>query len=497
VQKLDAAIAASNQNAYQTAFQFLQGRRGQKAANEIIKRAVWRSRRRVAAAVDYVPSDKTTDEVCRALDTDLAGWELAPAVHAVGALIAGYPERFGQTVLTTNFDPLLEVSIARAGSPHFRTVLHRDGNLSQTEGDGCHVIHLHGYWHGSDTLHTARQLNQPRPRLKASLAYLIKGKTLVVSGYGGWDDTFTEALMDVVNDDTAYPEIIWTFNSEQPELSENLSRKLAPGLDRGRVTLYSGIDCHDFFPKLQQAWNSLEPPLAPRYTPSYSHRMRFLVGEMPQETVVTSMVPKSRRTKVLEGNEEDRPPLIEFCVGREHELAKLAASDEKICFIHGLGGQGKSTLAAQYFSNVQKSEKFDLVVWRDCKEEDERLEAHIVRIIERLSNGLVLGKDIANNKIDVLTEILIHHAREQCILFVFDNIDHYIDLEGHRLAGVADAFLEKFLRLQSNCKIVFTCRPLIQYSDLPILSLKLEGLGLPAAIELFSNRGGQLPARGN
>ena len=96
-----------------------------------------------------------------------------------------------------------------------RTMLHADGNLSQTEGTGCHVIHLHGYWYGSDTLHTARQLGQSCPRLKASLSSLLRNKLVVVCAYGGWDDAFTEALMDVVRDDTAHPETLYVL-LEQP-----------------------------------------------------------------------------------------------------------------------------------------------------------------------------------------------------------------------------------------------------------------------------------------
>ena len=55
---------------------------------------------------------------------------------------------------------------------------------------------------------------------------------------------FTETLMEVVRDDTAYPEIIWTFFTEQPLVSDRLSSSLAPGIDRGRVNLYAGVDCH-------------------------------------------------------------------------------------------------------------------------------------------------------------------------------------------------------------------------------------------------------------
>jgi hypothetical protein len=135
-------------NPYQSAFFFLIGRRGQQVANEIIKRAVWQARKTVTQMDGerfYSPSTTTSDDACRLLDADYQGWILPPAIEALGKLIALYPEQFGRLVLTTNFDPLIEVSVSKIGGQYYRTVLHRDGNLSQTEGAGCHVIHLHGY----------------------------------------------------------------------------------------------------------------------------------------------------------------------------------------------------------------------------------------------------------------------------------------------------------------------------------------------------------------
>lgn len=488
ITELEAALQNSSENAYQAAFRFLLGRRGQQVANEVIKRAVWKARKKVLDGAGYVPSETTSDEVCRALDSDLEGWVLAPAVESVGRLMAGYPDRFGQTCLTTNFDPLLEVSIARAGCPYFRTILHRDGNLSQTEGSGCHVIHLHGYWHGADTLHTPRQLNQPRPRLKASLASLIKGRTLVISGYGGWDDTFTDALMEVVLDDSAYPEIIWTFNSAHPTVSDTLADKLAPGFDRGRVSLYSNIDCHAFFPRLFQGWTQLEAPAPHRYVPARSNKLHFIIGEPPSKLSVARTTSAPRISRIIEGNDEDRPPLIEFCVGRDEELSRLMTSDKRVCFIHGLGGQGKSTLAAKFFSEAQKHNLFDLFVWRDCKEEAERLETQIIRIIEQLSAGTVRGSGIANNDIGSLTKLLIRYAENKRMLFVFDNVDHYVDLENNRFSSVSEGLIRTFLSIDSRCMLVFTCRPSIQYPELPVLSQRVEGLSLSATVELFGKR---------
>ncbi|EYF06769.1 hypothetical protein [Chondromyces apiculatus] len=79
------------------------------------------------------------------------------------------------------------------------------------------MVHMHGYWYGTDTLHAPLQLGQERPQLRASLARLLTGRTLVVLAYGGWDDIFTRTLRDVSADQGAYPDALWCFYDRDPE----------------------------------------------------------------------------------------------------------------------------------------------------------------------------------------------------------------------------------------------------------------------------------------
>jgi tetratricopeptide (TPR) repeat protein len=347
---------------------------------------------------------------------------------------------------------------------------------------------LHGYWYGSDTLHTPRQLNQPRPRLKASLASLIKGVTLIVSGYGGWDDTFAEALMEVVLDDAAYPEIIWTFNAEQPEPAHALLERLGPGIDRGRVSLYSGIDCNVFFPQLLEKWHAIEIPV-PQFTPPpKSSLIHPFIDSSELAKLIAAGGRKGAEARIIEGDEEDRPPVADVYVGRENELKQIALSDHRVFFVTGIGGQGKSTLVAQYFALAQRENRFDYYIWRDCKEEGERFENQIISLIEKLSHGAISGADVSQQSIEVLTELLLKNAADKKLIFVFDNVDHYVDLELNRMTGSIDRFINAFLARQTESKVFFTCRPFIQYENSAVQSLKLEGLDLISAIELFTKR---------
>jgi tetratricopeptide (TPR) repeat protein len=303
-----------------------------------------------------------------------------------------------------------------------------------------------------------------------------------VCAYGARDDAFTEALIDVVRDDTAYPEIIWTFHPDNPDVNEQLSLRLERGIDRGRVNLYAGIDCHTLFPKLYQAWLRLEPE-TPTPMLGQSNPVR-VSGALSAELEAS----RDSQT-IVEGDVEDRPPLVEICVGREAELKSLKDSAAKIVFLTGLGGQGKSTLAARYFTECQKYQSFSIYVWRDCKEESERFENQLASVAEKLSRGKISGEDLAKQSASSVVEILTKLIRDLKVLFVFDNVDHYVDVEAGGMAGSPAIFIESLLRSGSPSRAVFTCRPSIVHGSPLAHSCQLEGIDFEAAVQLFSKRG--------
>ncbi len=256
--RLEQALAAAPQQRYQAAFRHLQRTRGQDLANAIIRRCVLQAR---VASSKYplVHQDiaEGASELCRSLEQDLEGWHLPPGVEALGQLLAGSPAGARPVVLTSNFDPLVTVSVHRAGGRAFTTALHSDGGFAAIDGQGTLIVHFHGDWFRSDTLHTPAQLGQDRPRLAASLAQLLGARTLVVLGYGGWDDIFTRSLVQVIRGELAPVDVLWTFYGADPaRLAEDhagLLAKLAPGIERARVLLYKGIDAHAFLPRLARA----------------------------------------------------------------------------------------------------------------------------------------------------------------------------------------------------------------------------------------------------
>lgn len=180
-QILDGELA----NRYWKAFEFLHGRRGQEDVNRIVRTAVWQAldTKKWPSGLPMKLPHEADSATCKALENDFDAWILPEAVDIFGNLLVTCSDTFGGVVLTTNFDPLIEVSISKHGGRFYRTVLHDDGNLGQTVGEGTHIIHIHGYWQGYDTLHTPQQLVHPRPQLRNSLARVVEESTLVVLGY--------------------------------------------------------------------------------------------------------------------------------------------------------------------------------------------------------------------------------------------------------------------------------------------------------------------------
>jgi tetratricopeptide (TPR) repeat protein len=75
------------------------------------------------------------------------------------------------------------------------------------------------------------------------------------------------------------------------------------------------------------------------------------------------------------------------------------------------------------------------------------------------------------------------------VLFVFDNADHYVNLDTLRMTASPDLLIQALVSSRSKSRIVLTCRPSVEYPHPAALSFHLEGLSLDATRQLFSERG--------
>jgi tetratricopeptide (TPR) repeat protein len=476
--ELDDLIHSFEQRRYQEAFRFLQSRRGASVANELVRTAVLSA----CTESERYRAQSGDEQACQLLEADDSQWTLSPATIALAKLAAGHPETFGKAILTTNFDPLIEIAISRIGGRHYKTIMQGDGNISITSAPGCQIIHLHGYWYGSNTFHTTRQLTQARPQLKASLARLLRGRLVVVNGYGGWDDIFTSTLLEMVEDDNDETEILWTTFATSPQFRPDVEARMTGAADKGRIFIYSGIDSNVFLPELERWWdeNVLSTVAA---IPMVLSPVNFA------PTVIQSMELPVQGEQILEGDNEDRPPIIEFCLGRDKELEQLEFSTSKVIFITGIGGQGKSTIAAKAFGDRQRKFPDDTYIWRDCKEESERFENQLASIVESLTLGRVRGRDLVKQDIKTIVDILVPLLKDRSCLFVFDNIDHYIDLETERLNENIELFVNAVTDKTEGTRVFFTSRPSVDPPNSKSSAIHLKGLSLGAAKALFNERG--------
>lgn len=243
-EKVNASEGAER---YGSAFEYLRWYLGPNLPNEVVRAAVLQARNPGAPTF---PREK-------AYEHDPAGWAVSRGTRALGELLARFRDRYPGPVLTTNFDPLLLVAVRLANGTPRPVVLDSDGRLpseAEAEEGECQLIHLHGYWHGTDTRHTELELTAPRPQLLAELRRLLDGRPIVVVGYGGWKDAFMTALGDLLEDDHARPDVLWTLQHRGfGKLLDNHAvflESIGGWLGRGRFQLFAGIDCHALFARL-------------------------------------------------------------------------------------------------------------------------------------------------------------------------------------------------------------------------------------------------------
>lgn len=463
LERLDDVLRQKEVNAYQKAFEYVLATRGIQFANKLIRRAVMNS-----------TSDQSADrkEIIDISDDD---WYLPPAVESLGELLAKMPEKFGSRIITTNFDPLLEVSIRRAGGQCFSSHYHRDGSPSTTSAEGVNVIHLHGFWVGTDTLHTPHQLRQNRPQLKNYLLDIFRKTLVVVVAYGGWDDVVGSAIEEVVLEDTSDPELLWAFKSSElthlQTAESRLLTRLQPGIDRGRVQLYGGVDCHQLFADLAHLLIPAEVDKCPLEAP------RRVLSE--QEKALANVVGLKTERPV------DATPRIIGFVGRDAELRALQGADASVICISGIGGQGKSALAAKLLTTFGE---YAIADWRDCREEGNTAQTAIALFLQRISNDEVVADSLATASHKELVDLLLRYGSHSEGVLVLDNVDTYIDIDQQRPIGVIGVLCEKLLEANVRIKVILTCRPLVQIAHSRFFGLPLTGLDVDSSKELFKNK---------
>ena len=251
---------------YQEAFNFLSLRRPPA------------HRDRVIALSTLAAYQGSSDERAHTAPSDLAtfesnidGWSLPPGVESMGRLWAGLPRELRGPIITTNFDPLCEVAIRKAGRSATPLIVNDDSTFLRTTSviDDPVVLHIHGYWRESNTLSMNDQLTVDRPALAAGIRELLRKYTFLVVGYAGWADVVTQQIAQLIREQRASElDILWCAfeqgaDFEDSRKSNNLFEELTKAA--GNVSFYESIDCNKLFPALEnELIDVTQPPAGQR-----------------------------------------------------------------------------------------------------------------------------------------------------------------------------------------------------------------------------------------
>ncbi|WP_195908271.1 SIR2 family protein [Nostocoides sp. HKS02] len=193
---------------------------------------------------------------------DLGNWQLTDGLVGLGKIAVSRPDAL-KLIVTTNFDPLIEVALQRVGVPTRRRIITADAPISDPgprATNAVDIVYVHGFWHGAPTMHTPEQLMFSRPRLQAAIVNALKSHDVFVMGYGGWDDVITGALESLTLDDGAAAEVMWAFYESDPVVLQTRNRTLLSRVGRliieGLFHQYAGINCHQLLPELARKLDS-------------------------------------------------------------------------------------------------------------------------------------------------------------------------------------------------------------------------------------------------
>ncbi|MDR7276449.1 SIR2 family protein [Catenuloplanes atrovinosus] len=223
---------------------------------------------------------RVTAELGEDLENDLGSWMLSPAVEALGAVLAGLPGAFDNRVLTTNFDPQLEIAIRTASGRAITTPLDVDGRWDRDNAyDGAvRVFHLHGFWRpvvaGDRTplVHDPSRFTR-KPTI-GPVADLITGETVCVIGSSDWAGTITSALVEVAQQRPVT--VLWALHPDDPEGAARRCEQLR-GEGVARVECFAGVDAERLLSGLAARLGVTVVPRAAG--PRHRHRHPVWEGE--------------------------------------------------------------------------------------------------------------------------------------------------------------------------------------------------------------------------
>lgn len=355
---LDAVTGqyAEDSEKYQATFSFLALRKSPEYRDRVVRLATLGAYKNTIKDSEALSNQRLNE-----YESDVDDWKLPAGVEALGRLWAGTPSAIRGPILTTNFDPLCEIGIRRAGAVAITNVIDTDGSFLRDVriSNEPHVVHFHGYWRESSTLSMMSQLTQERPALAGSLRGLLRRSTMLVVGYGGWRDALTAQILEAIREqESTALDILWCYYGKVDELQAEFATNavlqqlsLAPG----NVQFYAGIDTNSFFPELEKKCSDyLRYSDAPRRSIADSVLLGWSLVP-PRVSSRTKAAEQSAALAFFDGrlpNWGDASsvlvPLREVSISATNQVSRAILDGESsLSLIVGPSGEGKSTALMQ------------------------------------------------------------------------------------------------------------------------------------------------------
>jgi tetratricopeptide (TPR) repeat protein len=372
-------------------------------------------RRAVLAACRLPESDprwiaalepRTHRQGCERLMANPDDWYLPVGVAALADIVATIQERRQRAfslnapplLVTTNFDPLLELALRQKGVPINSYSIVNDRGPDHG-GDGVGLWHVHGAW-TDVTINTPHELPAERYKLSDALRRRCDGADVFVIGYGGWHDIVFSTLGEMLAEhrfDTP-PEILWAFFDGNEKTLRNRYAHVfdlfSGPLAGCQVTFYAGVDAHRDLPEVALRIPGLsdaaalgsESALPALWTVPFRPNPHFKGRAVELEAMNRAW-----------GSTPSGPP----------------PRPQVLC---GLGGVGKTQLVVEYAWRYRS--RYDAVLWIDANT-PESVQANIAALVERLGVPRLETQDQAAS-VEAVRRWLRESSRW---LLVFDNVD--------------------------------------------------------------------------
>ncbi len=104
---------------------------------------------------------------------------------------------FSRLILTTNFDPFLQIALQAVNRLYFMSDTPEVGvsdEIFDDQTDAIHLVYLHGSIHRRSQAATEDEIRAIKEKTAQILAPVLERHGVIVLGYSGWDDAIVEAL---------------------------------------------------------------------------------------------------------------------------------------------------------------------------------------------------------------------------------------------------------------------------------------------------------------